>query len=172
MTDHVMRTIKIEKLTLNFGAGKDQEKLKKGLKLLETLSSRKPVTTVTNKRIANWGLRPGLPIGCKVTLRGSEASVMLKRLLSAKDFRLKESQFDNNGNVAFGVHEYIDIDGAKYDPEIGIIGLEACVTLKRPGFRLKFRKLKQASISKRHKITKQEAIEFIKNNFNVKLGEE
>lgn len=170
--DNVMRTIRIEKLTLNFGAGKDQEKLKKGLKLLESISGKKPIQTITNKRLLAWGLRPGLPIGCKVTLRKNDAIALLKRLLSAKENTLTESQFDNNGNISFGIPEYIDIDGAKYDPEIGVLGLEASVTLMRPGFRIKHRKIRGKKISPRHKITKEEAMKYMKDNFKVKIGEE
>jgi large subunit ribosomal protein L5 len=166
------RNIKIGKVTLNIGAGKDQTRLEKGVKLLEKITGVKPVKTVTNKRIPGWGLRPGLPIGCKVTLRRDVAIQTLKRLLNAKDNTLKESQFDENGNIAFGVEEYIDIPQVNYDPGIGIIGLEVCVTLERNGFRIKRRRIKKTKIPKKHAVTKQEAIDFMKNNFNVKLEEE
>lgn len=166
------KQIKMEKLTLNIGAGKNTALLEKGVKLLKTISSVDPVKTITQKRIPGWGLRPGLPIGCKVTLRKKAAEEVLKKLLVAKNFVLKESQFDDNGNVAFGIHEYIDIPSVKYDPDIGIIGLEVCITLERPGFRIKKRKIQQKKIPNRHKITKQDAIEYMKNAFSVKVGEE
>jgi large subunit ribosomal protein L5 len=60
----------------------------------------------------------------------------------------------------------------KYDPEIGIMGLEVCITLERPGFRIKRRKLKQKKIPVKHKITKEEAIDFMSKEFNIKVGEE
>ena len=63
------RDIKISKVTLNIGAGKDQTKLDKGIKLFKSITNVSPVKTITSKRIPGWGLRPGLPIGCKVTLR-------------------------------------------------------------------------------------------------------
>lgn len=166
-----MRTIKIEKITLNIGAGKDTARLEKGLKLMEEITGQKPVKTFTNKRIAGWGLRPGLPIGCKVTIRKKRAVEILMRLLDAKTFKLSPKQFDNNGNVAFGIPEYIDIKGAKYNPEIGIMGLEVCITLERAGFRVKKRKMMQTRISKTHRITKDEAIDFMKKNFNVGVEE-
>lgn len=169
---NIMKNIKIEKVTLNIGAGKDQVKLEKGINLLRNITGVKPVKTFTSKRIPEWGLRPGLPIGCKLTLRKEKAIEILKRLLDAKDFKLKISQFDNNGNVSFGVHEYIDIPGVKYDPKIGIMGLEVCVTLERLGFRTKRKKEGKKKISKKHRITKEGAIEFMKNKFNLKVGEE
>jgi len=167
-----MRTIKVDKVTLNIGAGKDADRLEKGMKLLEYITNRKPVKTFTKKRIPAWGIRPGLPIGCKITLRKNIAKELLKRLLDAKDNRLSESQFDANGNVSFGIAEYIDIPGLKYDPDIGIIGLEVCVTLERPGFRIKKRRICKKKIPQKHAITKEEAIEFMKKEFNIKVGEE
>lgn len=167
-----MKDIRIEKITLNIGAGKDQSRLEKGLLLLNNIAGIKPVKTFTKKRIPDWGLRPGLPIGCKLTLRKKKAEELLVRLLDAKNNRLIEKQFDNEGNIAFGIPEYIDIAGARYDPKIGIMGLEVCVTLERPGFRIKRRNIAKRKIPTRHKITREEAMEFMKKKFNVKIGEE
>jgi len=80
-----MRNIRIEKITLNVGAGKEQTRLEKGVLLLKGLTGINPVKTFTNKRIPSWGLRPGLPIGCKLTLRKKKAEEILKRLLEAKE---------------------------------------------------------------------------------------
>lgn len=167
-----MREIRIEKITLNIGAGKDQVKLDKGMALLKNITNLNPVKTVTSKRIPEWGLRPGLPIGCKITLRKGKMTELIVRLLEAKNNTLKEKQFDDSGNIAFGIPEYIDIPNVKYDTKIGIIGLEVCVTLERPGFRIKRRSIKKKKVPKSHKITKQDAIDFMKKNFNVKMGEE
>ena len=155
-----MQDIKIEKLTINVGAGKNEDLLKKDLTLLQKLSPLKPVKTITKKRIPGWGLRPGLAIGCKVTAR-KDCQQLLKRLLVAKENTLQEKNFDNNGNFSFGIPEYIDIEGLEYDPDLKIIGLEVAVTLERPGFRVKKRKVKSARIGKSHQITKQEAIAFV-----------
>lgn len=169
---NVMKNIRVEKITLNIGAGKDQTKLEKGMILLKNITGLNPVKTSTSKRIPEWGLRPGLPIGCKLTLRRAKALEVLKRLLDAKDYKLKPSQFDSSGNLSFGIHEYIDIPGVKYDPKIGIMGLEVCVTLERPGFRVKRKKKGRKKISIKHKIAKEDAIEFMKTKFNVEVGEE
>lgn len=163
------RDIKIEKVTLNIGAGKSTEKLEKGLKLLKTIAGKQPVKTITKKRIPTWSLRPGLPIGCKLTLRKNEAKKVLGKLLEAKENELTESQIDNNGSISFGIHEYIDIPSVNYDPEIGIIGLQCCVTLERSGFRIKRRKKSRTKIPKKQVITKEESIEFMKKEFGVKI---
>src|SRR3989344_7047954 len=166
----IMREVVVGKLTLNIGAGKDQSKLDKGMELFKTITGKVPIKTFTNKRIQEWGLRPGLPIGCKVTLREGEAVELLKRLIEAKDGKLTLSQFDDNGNISFGIREYIDIPGVKYDPKIGIIGLQVCVTLERPGYRVKKRALRTSKVGKKHAIAKQEAMDYMKNAFNVKIG--
>jgi large subunit ribosomal protein L5 len=172
---NVMRKLRIEKVTLNVGAGKDQGRLDKGIKLLKMISGVAPVKTVAKKRIPGWGLRPGLPIGCKITLRKEKAAEIFKTLLGAKENRLYDYQFDEAGNVAFGISEYIDIPTMQYNPEIGIMGLEVCVTISRPGYRIKNRRLKQKRLSNRHKIKKEDSIKFVSENFNVKIlkkGEE
>jgi large subunit ribosomal protein L5 len=166
-----MRQIRIEKVTLNIGAGKDQTILTKGIKLLESITGVPPLKTVTQKRIAAWGLRPGLPIGCKTTLRKEPAQVLLTRLLKAKENILEDTNFDENGNVSFGIHEYIDIPDVKYDPDIGIIGLQVCITLERPGYRIKRRKILKRRIPLHHRVSKGDAIEYMKERFNVKIAE-
>jgi len=167
-----MKIIKIEKVTLNIGAGKDQKVLEKAIKLLENITGIKPIKTITNKRIQSWGLRPGLPIGCKITLRGKQAETMVQRLIYAKDNNLQESYFDEEGNISFGIKEYVDIKDAKYDPTIGMMGLQATITLSRPGFRVKNRRLNPSKISRNHRISKEEAITFMKEKFSIKTGED
>jgi len=167
-----MRKIKVFKLTLNFGAGKDQKKLEKGVKLLKNITGIDPVKTKTTKRLAARGLRPGLPIGATITLRNEDAMSVIPRLLKALEFNLKEGYFDNEGNVSFGIKEYIDIDKIEYDPKIGIIGLQACITLERPGFRVKRRKIASTKIPSKHRISKEDAMDYMKQEFKVKIGEQ
>jgi len=167
-----MKEIMVAKVTLNIGAGKDQSRLEKGIALLKSIADAIPIKTITNKRVQEWGLRPGLPIGCKLTLRKHRAIKILPRLLDAVDNRLNKRQFDNNGNIAFGIHEYINIPQAKYDPKIGIMGLEVCITLERPGYRIKRRRLFTRVVPTRHRISKQEAIDFMTKQFNIVAEDE
>lgn len=162
-----MKEIQIDKVTVNFGAGKDQKKLENGIQLIKMITGIDPVKTYTQKRIPTWGLRPGLPIGAKITLRGDKAEDVLSRFLVAKDKKIKSSCVDNRGNISFGVSEYIDIPGVKYDPKIGVLGLQLSITLKRPGFRVQRRKLKKASVGKGHRISQEEAQEFLSKKFEV-----
>ena len=164
-----MKEIRLEKVTLNAGVGRDQKRLEKSMKLFESITGVKPTKTITQKKIATWDLRPGLAIGCKVTLRGKKAEEVLKRILEAKENTLSPKQFDSAGIFSFGIHEYIDIPSVKYDPDIGIIGFEVCVTLTRPGFRIKKRKVYSKKIPAKHKINKEEAISYAQEKFGVKV---
>ena len=77
--------------------------------------------------------------------------------------------FDNEGNISFGIAEYIDIPGVKYAPEIGIIGLEICIGLERAGYRIKRRRRVKRVVGKKHRITKEGAIDFMKKEFKVEV---
>jgi len=166
-TEHPMKAIRVEKVTLNIGSGKEQSRLDKSVIVLKTITGIDPKKRVTKKRIAAWGLRPGLPIGCCITLRGKEAEKLLARLLTAREHTLEKRHFDNEGNVSFGILEHIDIPGVEYDPKIGVHGLQACVTLERPGFRIKRRTLHSSPIGKSHRIRQTDAIEYMQQKHKV-----
>ncbi len=169
-----MRTIRVEKVTLNIGVGEPGERLEKAEEVLKRILSlvnydKKPVRTKAKKRVQRWGIRPGLPIGVKVTVRGEKAEELLKLLLSAVNNKLRERNFDNTGNFSFGIEEYIQIPGMKYDPKIGIFGMDVSVTLERPGYRVKRRKRLPSRIGKHHLITRDEAIQFVKETYGVEV---
>lgn len=166
-----MQQIKVEKLTLNVGAGKDAKLLEKGIKVITSIAGTAPVKTITQKRIPGWGLRPGLPIGCKLTLRGEQAQKLIPRLLVAKENKLSNKNFDEAGNISFGIPEYIDIEGAEYDPKIGIIGLQACITLSRPGYRIKTRRIRPQKV-KKQRVNREDAVAFMNEKFQTKVEEE
>ena len=164
-----MKQIHIAKLTLNVGAGRNQKKLERGKKLIKNLTDIDPVTTKSKHRIQGWNLRPGLPIGVKLTLRGKKAQEILQRVLYASENQLKKSSFDNNGNISFGVKEYVDVEGMDYDTDIGMMGFQVSVTLERPGYRIKKRKIRTKKIPDSHRISQQDAIQYMKDEFNVEL---
>lgn len=168
---NIMKEICIDKITLNIGTGKPGPDLEKAIKLLEILTESKPIETKTNKRNPTWNLRPGLSIGCKVTLRGKKAEEMLDRLFQAIDKTISPKKFDKNGNFSFGIAEYIDIPGTKYNMDIGIIGLEVAVTLKRPGYRIKDRRMRRRKLPARHRISKKDAMDFVHEKYNVNVEE-
>ncbi len=167
--ENPMRRLKIAKVTVNIGVGEGGERLAKAEKLLERITGQKPVRTYARVTNQTFGIRKGLPIGCKVTLRRERAIEFLKKAFDAIDYKLKASYFDNEGNFSFGIKEHIDLPGEKYDPNVGIFGMDVCVTIERPGFRIKHRRIRKTKVPKKHRVTKEEAIEFIKNMFNVKI---
>lgn len=169
-TENIMREILIDSVTLNIGAGTEAEKVEKAALLLSRISGRKAVKTFAKKRIPTWKIRPGLPVGARVSLRGKGAEELLKRLLTAVDFTLPKSSFTNNG-FSFGVKECVDIPEVKYDPKIGIIGLDTIVALKRRGYRVSRRKIKKAKIGAGHTISGDEAFAWMQAKFGVKEKE-
>jgi len=164
-----MKTVQIEKVTLNMGAGQTGNELKKTTTILSLVSNAKPTHTLCKIKQPTWGLRPGLTIGAKVTLRGKKAEDFLKDAFIAKDNTLKRKSFDKRGNFGFGIKEYIDLPKAKYDPKLGIKGLDVLVTLERPGYRIKKRKIGKTKLPQAQIITKEEAEKFIKEKFGVEI---
>lgn len=166
-----MREIRLEKVVINIGVGESGEKLAKAERVLEVITGQKPTRTLARRGIREWGVKRGEPIGCKATVRGESALRLLERLLSAVDRRLSPGCFDDYGNFAFGIKEHIDIPGISYDPEIGIFGMDVCVSLCRPGYRIKWRRRMTRPIPRSHRITKDEAISFVAEKFGVRVRE-
>jgi large subunit ribosomal protein L5 len=168
-TNNPMRAIAVEKVTANIGIGASGERLDNAKELLAKLAGAKVVLTRAKKRNPTFKLRVGLEIGVKTTLRGKPALSFLEKALAAKKKTLHESNFDAYGNFAFGIHEYIDFPGAKYDPNLGMMGLDVCVTLKRRGKRVSERRIKRSKVGKAHRVSKEEGIEFAKSELGIKV---
>lgn len=140
-----MREIEIEKIVLSMGAVGDE--LDKAAKLLKLISGMKVVKTKSRKRIPAFDIRPGLEIGCKVTLRGQKGKERLKNLLEAIGNQLKEKQIELGG-FSFGIPEYIEIPGIEYQRDIGMLGLNVSVVFKRKGKRTAVKKIKKGDCQK------------------------
>ncbi len=161
------REIFVEKVTVNMSIGEAGEELEKGLKILQLVTKKKPVKTLAKVKLPTWGIRPGLPIGGKVTLRGKGALDFIELTLKAKENKINKKSFSNEGHFSYGIKEYLDVPGIKYDPNLGIRGFDVCVSLKRKGFRIKQRKYIISKIGKKHRITKDEAIAFAKEKLKA-----
>jgi large subunit ribosomal protein L5 len=164
-----MEEVKIAKATINIGVGESGERLGRAEKLLESMTSQKPVRTYSKVTNPEFGIRKGQPIACKVTLRGDKADKAIKMILDGIENRLRSKQFDAQGNVSFGINEHIDIPGMRYDPDIGIFGMNISVTFEKPGYRIKRRKINRKKIHHKHIVTPDETMEFMKENFQVKI---
>lgn len=171
-TNNTMRSIRVEKVTVNIGIGSPGERLEFAKELLQRLTGRTAIETKARRREPVFKLRPGLPIGVKVTLRGKTAMEFLDKALAARKRVLSSSSFDRQGNFAFGIAEYIDFPGAKYDPRIGMMGFDVCVTLQRPGRRVALRRVRSGTVGKGHSIPMEEAQHFAQEKLGAKLTTE
>lgn len=166
---NVMREPKLEKVVVNMGIGESGEKLEKAEKLLMELTDQKPVKTTAEKTNRDFGIRKGEPIGVKVTLRKEKADTFLKRALESVEKMLHSRNFDGKGNFAFGIREHIDLPGVKYDPKVGIFGMDVAVTLERSGFRIKRRKKERKTIHHKDYVSKEEAMSFVTQKYGVRI---
>ncbi|MEM0121311.1 MAG: 50S ribosomal protein L5 [Thermoprotei archaeon] len=164
-----MREIFIEKVVVNIGVGEAGERVKKAAMVLERITGVKPVYTSAHRSIREFSVRRGEEIGCKVTLRGSSAEAFLKKAFEAVGNNLKRSSIDNMGNFSFGITEHIFIPGTKYDPELGIFGIDVCVRLARRGIRVSLRKLRPNRVGKSHIVGAEEAARYVSEKFGVKV---
>ncbi|MFX0056762.1 MAG: 50S ribosomal protein L5 [Candidatus Hodarchaeota archaeon] len=159
----------LEKLVLNIGVGAGGEELERAATVLETITGKKPIKTLSKKNVKEFNLRKGRPIGTKVTIRTKEAEKLLKRLLIVNNNKILRKSFDNYGNFGFGITEHITIPGIEYDNLIGIWGLDVVGRIVRPGMRVKYRKKGRSKISKHHYISRTEAQYYLEKNFGVQL---
>lgn len=164
-----MKEIKLGKVVVNIGLKESGEHVERAYNFVEKLTGKKPVKTLSSQRARTFRLRKGLPIGVKVTIRGADALQFLKKVLPAVENKVRESSFDNEGNFGFGIKEHLDIPGQKYDPKIGVLGLNVNAALIRNGFRVKMRKIRKTRVGKAQRISKIEAVDFVKNTLGLKV---
>ena len=166
-----MRDVYVEKVVVNIGVGEAGERLVKAQKVLEMVTGQKSVQTISKTINRDLGIRKGMPLGCKVTLRGEAAEEFIERALPIREMRVPIYSFDKEGNMSFGITDYTDFDGMKYDPEIGIFGMDISVVLRRPGNRITKRALLKRRIPKDHRVDRDEAIQYMKDKFKVEVVE-
>ncbi len=164
-----MKEIHVSKVVINIGVGKSGDPVEKAKNALSELTGKTPSVRGAKKSVRDFGIHKGEPIGAMVTLRRTDATNFLRRIMESKRNVIKNSSFDNNGNISFGIREHIDIPGTKYNPDIGIFGMDVCAALMRPGYRISKRR-NPSKIGKNHKITKDESIEFFKTQFGVEVN--
>jgi large subunit ribosomal protein L5 len=133
-----MEVPKLEKITLNMGVGEasqDKKKVQTAAEEMALIAGQKPVITLAKKSIAQFKLREGMPIGCKVTLRRERMYEFLDRLVTVampriRDFRgLNAKSFDGRGNYAMGLKEQIVFPESSYDKIEKVRGMDIIVFL-------------------------------------------
>lgn len=160
---------KIEKVVVNISVGKSGEPLEKATKVLKEITGQTPCKRKAKKSIRDFGIRKGEPIACIVTLRKQKAIEFLKKVLPVIDNKLSKEHFDNYGSFSFGIKEHIELPGVKYDPNIGIFGMDICVSITRPGYRVKNRKREKTKIGSRHILKPEEAMVVAKDLLGLEI---
>jgi large subunit ribosomal protein L5 len=165
------RAIRVIKIVVNAGVGESGENRTKAEKVLQMITRQKPVATRSHSTNRDFGIRKGQEIGAKVTLRGAAAVDFLGRAFEARDRQLDIDSIDRNGNFSFGIADYTDFTGMKYDPQIGIHGMDVAVELGRTGYRVRARKFCSRPIPRTLRSTPGETRAFLETTFQVKVLE-
>ena len=130
---NVMEIPKLDKIVINMGVGEAKENVKaleSACKDMETISGQKPIITKAKKSVANFKIREGLAIGCKVTLRGDKMYEFADRLINlalprVRDFRgVNPNAFDGRGNYAVGIKEQLIFPEIEYDKVDKVRGMD------------------------------------------------
>ncbi len=131
-----MQVPKLDKIVINMGIGEAKENakiLEAAMSDMELISGQKPIKTISKKSVANFKIREGMPIGCKVTLRGEKMYEFFDRLVNlalprVRDFRgINPNAFDGRGNYALGIKEQLIFPEIEYDKIDKIRGMDVIV---------------------------------------------
>jgi large subunit ribosomal protein L11e len=160
-----MKALRIEKLCVNICVGESGDRLTRAAKVLEQLTGQMPVFSKARYTVRTFGIRRNEKIAVHATVRGPKAEEILERGLKVKEFELRDKNFSATGNFGFGIDEHIDL-GIKYDPAIGIYGMDFYVVMGRPGMRVARRKRACAKIGFQHRVTKTETISWFQKQYD------
>ena len=134
---NVMEVPKLSKIVINMGVGEAKENAKlldAAISDMEAITGQKAVTTKAKNSVANFKIREGMPIGCKVTLRGEKMYEFADRLINlalprVRDFRgVSQNSFDGRGNYALGIKEQLIFPEIEYDKIDKLRGLNISIT--------------------------------------------
>lgn len=127
--------------------------------MLDQLTGQTPVYSKARYTVRTFGIRRNEQIAVHATVRGPKAQEILEKALKVKEYELLEKNFSAGGNFGFGIKEHIDL-GIKYDPSIGIFGMDIYVVLGRAGQRVKNRRRAVATVGQNQRVTRSEAMKW------------
>ncbi|KAI8907761.1 60S ribosomal protein L11 [Powellomyces hirtus] len=160
-----MKALRLEKLCLNICVGESGDRLTRAAKVLEQLTGQQPVYSKARYTVRTFGIRRNEKISVHCTVRGPKAEEILERGLKVLEYELRARNFSATGNFGFGIQEHIDL-GIKYDPSIGIYGMDFYVVMGRPGHRIARKKHKAGRVGSPHKVNKEETVQWFKRRFD------
>ena len=166
---NTMRTPVIDKVIVHMGVGESGQHLVNAEEILRTITGQAVVRCFAKRTLPAFAIKKKEPIGCKVTLRGQKAQEFLEIALGIVEKSLVKSQFDSLGNVSFGIEEHTDFPGMRYDPNIGVFGMDVTVVIKRPGERICKRRIATRKIPTNHRVTVEDAIFFLSESYGVEV---
>jgi|TARA_B100000902_G_scaffold398985_1_gene467819 large subunit ribosomal protein L5 len=170
---NVMTATRVTKITINIGVGEGGNRLQTAERVLEVLTGATPIRTLSKKTNRDLGTREGAPIGCKVTMRDQEQiQSFLKDAFWVRENTLPAWNFDSSGNLSFGVSDYTDFPKQKYDPDIGIFGMDINVVLERPGHRVSRRRRRAHRVAMNHRVSREECMAYFAGNYGLTIVEE
>jgi large subunit ribosomal protein L5 len=162
---------RIDKVVVHVGVGESGQRLVNAETIMKAITKQQPIRSIAKKTLPTFGIKKNEPIGAKLTLRGKAAEGFLIIALKAAGNTLKRSQFDQQGNFSFGIEEHTDFPGMRYDPEIGIFGMDVSVALKRAGYRITMRRVAQKRLPSRQRLNKDDTVEFVSKKFGIEILE-
>tara|TARA_B100000131_G_scaffold125630_1_gene122859 strand:- start:212 stop:739 length:528 start_codon:yes stop_codon:yes gene_type:complete len=172
-TVNPMSVPRITKVCVNIGVGEGGDRLVNAENVLEMVTGVRPQRTLGKIQNHDLKVREGAPIGCRSTMRDQESiKEFLTNAFWVRDNTIPSWNFDAQGNLSFGIRDYTDFPEQKYDPDIGIYGMDINVVLERPGHRISRRRKAKSKVGKGHGVSRDESMEWFKSNFGIKIMEE
>ena len=132
---------------------------------MESLTGQQPVFSKARYTVRSFGIRRNEKIAVHCTVRGAKAEEILERGLKVREYELRRDNFSANGNFGFGIQEHIDL-GIKYDPSIGIYGMDFYVVLGRAGMNVRLKRRKSGKIGFPHRLVKEDAMKWFQTKFD------
>lgn len=159
----------VEKVIVHMGVGESGQHLVDAENILRKITGQEIVRCFAKRTLPAFSIKKSEPIGCKITLRGPTAQGFLETAFGIIEKKVQRYQFDALGNISFGIEEHTDFPGMRYDPKIGVFGMDVTVVIKRPGERINKRRIARHKVPTSHRLTVDDAVAFLNESYGVEV---